>query len=62
MIVFSAWLGAEGVLIGQAVGGVAFGLLSYVLIRRVMDVAKTVAPDEPFASQTRLFTLFHHRR
>ncbi len=62
VIVFSAWLGAEGVLIGQAVGGVAFGLLSYVLIRRVMDVAKTVAPDEPFASQTRLFTLFHHRR
>lgn len=62
VMIFSAWLGAEGVLIGQAVGGVVFGLLSFVLVRRLMTTAKTALPDEPFARQARQITLFHHRR
>ncbi len=62
VMIFSAWLGAEGVLIGQALGGVVFGILSFVLVRRTMATAKTALPDEPFAQQARLFTLFHHRR
>ncbi len=62
VIAFSAWLGAEGVLIGQAVGGVVFGLLSFVLVRRVMNRPASAAPREPFARQIRQMQLFHHRR
>lgn len=62
VLIFSAWLGAEGVLIGQALGGVVFGILSFVLVRRTMTTATPAPEAEPFASQTRLFTLFHHRR
>ncbi|WP_224813732.1 MATE family efflux transporter [Hasllibacter sp. MH4015] len=62
VILFSAWLGAEGVLIGQAVGGVVFGLLSAVLVRRIMDRAPDAPPRDPFARQIRQITLFHHRR
>ncbi|MEJ6392567.1 MATE family efflux transporter [Gymnodinialimonas sp. 2305UL16-5] len=61
VIIFSAWLGAEGVLIGQAVGGVAFGILSYVLVQRVMDAPKR-SEAEPFAPHIRLMQLFHARR
>jgi putative MATE family efflux protein len=57
-------LGAPGVLIGQAAGGVVFAILALVFVRRVM--ARTDAEHggtaEPFARETRLFQLFHHRR
>jgi membrane associated rhomboid family serine protease len=36
VILFAGLFGASGVLIGQAVGGVVFGLLSMWLVRRVM--------------------------
>lgn len=66
VLAFSAWLGAEGVLIGQAAGGVVFGLLSYALVRRIMArapaSAHSTAPVEPFSRQARLLALFHHRR
>ena len=62
VLVFSAWLGAEGVLVGQAVGGIAFGILSYVLVQRVMNATPKAATEEPFQRHTRLLTLFHHRR
>ena len=63
VIVFSWWLGAEGVLIGQAVGGVIFGLLSAGLALRLMSRADlTVAPRQPFQRQARLLQLFHNRR
>lgn len=57
----AAWFGAPGVLIGQAVGGVIFGLLAVFLALRVMR-EKSVAPQEPFARQARQLSLFHHRR
>ena len=62
VIVVSGWLGAEGVLIGQAAGGVVFGLLSWVLVARVMARGEGAPPSEPFAAQVRLMQLFHHRR
>lgn len=62
VILFSAWLGAEGVLIGQAAGGVLFGLLSVLMVRRIMAEAKTAPPDEPFRRHIRLMQLFHLRR
>ena len=62
VIAFSLWLGAPGVLIGQAVGGVVFGTLAAVLALRIM--ARGGAPDDraPFERQLSLFRLFHHRR
>jgi Na+-driven multidrug efflux pump len=65
VIVFSSLFGASGVLIGHAVGGLVFGLVSVVFALRVMAQSQTPAPVdpvEPFARQARLFTLFHHRR
>ncbi len=57
------WFGAAGVLIGQAAGGVVFGLLSVLLVRRVM---RGEHPDHiertPFARQGRLLALLHARR
>lgn len=55
------WFGAEGVLIGQAVGGVLFGLLSVWLARRVMARPRG-GERGPFARQARLLQLLHLRR
>lgn len=62
VILFAGWFGAAGVLIGQAVGGVLFGLLSGWLALRV--IAQKAAPAErrPFQRQARLMQLFHNRR
>jgi len=62
VLLFASWFGAAGVLIGQAVGGVVFGLLSVLLALRVIAQKETAEPVEPFARETRIFTLFHHRR
>tara|TARA_R110002074_G_scaffold268502_1_gene440572 strand:- start:139 stop:750 length:612 start_codon:yes stop_codon:yes gene_type:complete len=63
VIFFSWWLGAEGVLIGQAVGGVIFGLLAAVLALRLMSQADLpYGPPQPFQRQARLLQLFHNRR
>ena len=64
VILFGAWLGAPGILIGQAVGGVVFGLLSWWLAMRVMSKAETleIEPAHHFARQSRLMSLFHFRR
>jgi putative MATE family efflux protein len=43
VIAGSAWLGAPGVLIGQAAGGVVFGLLSGLIARRVIARATAAA-------------------
>lgn len=60
----AAWWGAPGVLVGQAVGGVFFGLLAWWLAIRVLnkqaDAPKIVG--KPFIQRTRLLQLFHHRR
>lgn len=61
-----AYLGAPGVLIGQAAGGIVFGLLALVLVRQVVrDVEKH--PEQPkgpgiFQRQARQVILFFARR
>ncbi len=62
VIVFSAMFGAAGVLIGQAVGGLVFGLASAWLALRVMAQSEAPEPVEPFQREARSFTMFHHRR
>ena len=63
VILGSAWLGAEGILIGQAAGGAIFAGVTLWLVRRVLSGAAPSATDhEPFARQSRLHQLFHHRR
>lgn len=56
------WFGALGVLLGQAVGGVIFGLLALWLARRVMDKSDISLAAAPFTRQARLMQLFHARR
>jgi putative MATE family efflux protein len=60
----AALLGAPGVLIGQAAGGVLFAAIAVVLSLRVMARGDTApgTPPEPFVHEARLFQLFHHRR
>jgi putative MATE family efflux protein len=64
VILFAGLFGATGVLIGQAVGGVAFGLLSLWLVRRVMarELESVVEPIDEFQPQARAIQLLHHRR
>ncbi len=62
VILFAGWFGAAGVLIGQAVGGVVFGLLSLWLVRRVMIREVSAAPTDSFQPQARAMQLLHHRR
>ena len=63
VIVGAAWFGAPGVLIGQATGGVLFGLLAVVFARRVMAQPTDIkAEPEGFARQSRLMALFRFRR
>ena len=62
-VMFGAWwLGAPGVLIGQSVGGVLFGLLSWWMALRLM--ARDGQGDTPdkVAHQMSVFRLFHNRR
>ena len=62
VILFGAWLGAPGVLIGQAVGGLVFGVFAAWLALRVIAQGGQPTPREPFARQARLMQLVHHRR
>jgi putative MATE family efflux protein len=62
VMVFAAWLGAPGVLVGQYAGGAVFALIAVILARRVMAVHDPLSEAEPFARQARLFSLLHHRR
>lgn len=63
MLCAALW-GAPGVLIGQALGGAVFAVITMLLARRVMvETADTVpAPRDPFAREARLHRLFHLRR
>lgn len=64
------WLGAQiwgapGALVGQAIGGVIFGLLAVYLARRVIDLAEaapTTATPGLFQRQARQVILFFNRR
>ena len=63
VMLFSAWMGAPGVLIGQAVGGVLFAGVSLILAQSVLRSAegKGVRPD-PYSRHHRIFQVFQHRR
>lgn len=65
VILGSMWLGAPGVMIGQAVGGVLFGVLSVWLALRMMaDVGAGTRPPEthaPFTRRARQMQLFFGR-
>ena len=61
------WLGASlfgapGVLVGQALSGVVFGSVSWVLARRVMGRADPVPDRDRFARESRLMALLHLRK
>lgn len=58
------FLGAPGILIGQAVGGVIFGLTAYWLARKVIEKSALGSVEKPaiFQRQARLLQLFHFRR
>jgi len=60
----SATLGAQGVLIGQALAGVIFGVLAWWLARRVIAHAPEEADKtaSEFGRQGRLMSLFYLRR
>ncbi|SHG92605.1 MATE family efflux transporter [Marivita hallyeonensis] len=62
----SLLFGAPGVLIGQAAGGVLFGVLSVILVRRTIDAveAQDEVPKSPwlFQRQARQIALFFGRR
>lgn len=62
VMLFATWFGAAGVLIGQAVGGVLFGLMSGALAMRVIARQDPPAAPRPFQRQARLMQLFSFRR
>lgn len=64
VIFFASWMGAAGVLVGQAVGGAVFALITLLLTRRVLaGVAGPVLEKQPeFARQGRLMSVVHARR
>ncbi|MEO9818766.1 MAG: MATE family efflux transporter [Paracoccaceae bacterium] len=66
VLVGSAWFGAPGILIGQAIGGVLFGTLAVLLVRRVMtDVEDSGSPPKApglFQRQARQVILSFARR
>lgn len=54
--------GAPGVLIGQAAGGVLFGVLAWWMAARLMRSNAAPHQVEPYQRQARLHSLFHNRR
>lgn len=61
VIVGASWFGASGVLIGQAVGGVIFGLLAWGMAERLIATDTLKKPDED-RFRTRPLSVLHHRR
>lgn len=62
VILFASLFGASGVLIGQAVGGMVFGLLSLVMVRRMMNREVPRVDTDAFQPQARVLQILHHRR
>lgn len=64
VVVGAYYYGAPGVLIGQAAGGIIFGVLAVWLALRVIARSATVPlkPQPKFQRQARLLQLFHNRR
>lgn len=63
VIAGAAWLGAPGVLIGQAFGGAIFAGIGLLLVLRVQRIARReeLQPSTPHERQMRLFQLFNFR-
>ena len=59
ILIWAAWFGAAGILIGQALGGVIFGAIAFGLARRVLARGGKAGPSAPFARQSRLMALLH---
>ncbi|SMR81560.1 putative efflux protein, MATE family [Aliiroseovarius halocynthiae] len=65
VMIGAAYWGAPGVLIGQAIGGVAFAGIAMILSARVLRKAEAglySGTAHPYQRQTRLISLFHNRR
>lgn len=62
VVVFGAWFGAAGVLIGQALGGVVFGALAVWMAGRVIAAPPQDGSRPAFPIQGRLIQLFNARR
>ncbi|SUZ33296.1 Multidrug export protein MepA [Roseibaca ekhonensis] len=63
VLVGGALLGAAGVLIGQALGGVIFAAVGVAMVRRLMkDAGRSPVSEKPFDRQARLMSLMHRRR
>jgi len=61
VMLFSAWMGAPGVLIGQAVGGIIFAALSLYLARQVLGQSPEVSA-QTFPRHARIVQAFTYRR
>ena len=62
-VMVGVWaMGAPGVLVGQSIGGVVFGIIAWVLARRVMAHQGDIPEPAPFSRQARLLQLLHLRR
>ena len=62
VLIFGAWLGAPGVLIGQAVGGAVFAAIAVVMVFRVFRTEAAGPGDAPFKRHAREFALVHRHR
>jgi putative MATE family efflux protein len=62
ILILAPMFGAAGVLIGQAAGGVVFGVVSAILALRVMRQTAPKKPVEAFQKETRAFQVMNHRR
>ncbi len=64
VMLFAWWMGAPGVLVGQALGGVLFGCLAWWLGRKVIakEAGDTAETSEPFSRHVRLMQILHMRR
>jgi len=63
LVMLGAWLfDAPGVLIGQAVGGLIFGLIAFRLAMGQVKAGPSPSDPAPFQRQARLLQIFHNRR
>ncbi len=62
VLVGSLWFGAEGVLIGQAAGGIIFAVIAVIMAVRLMNSDEISTKPTPFQSQRRLHLLINRGR